>query len=89
MRSSFGTRPATGSLVVAYCGRGVVVWRDGRLRFAGPRDQNRRDLERAVQALLEMEGVDLGSLEQVLDALLTIGGARVLRDPLPTARLRH
>jgi hypothetical protein len=29
-----------------------------------------------------MEGTDLRSLEQVRDALLTIGGARLLRDPL-------
>ena len=74
------TRPRT--LVVAYCGRGAVVWRDGHLRFAGLRNQRRRELETAVEALLEMEVTDLGSLEQVRDALLTMGGARLLRDPL-------
>jgi hypothetical protein len=79
-------RPAQGTLVVAYCGRGAVVWRDGRLRFAGRRDQNRRDLEVAVAALLEMEEVDLSSAAEVRDALLTIAGARILREPLPERR---
>ena len=74
------TRPRT--LVVVYCGRGAVVWRDGNIRFAGLRNQRRRDLEIAVEALLEMEGTDRSSLQQVRDALLTMGGARMLRDPL-------
>ena len=83
-------RPAGGrALVVDYAGRGAVVWRDGRIRFAGPRCQNRIDLERAVEALFELEGVDVWSAEQVRAALLTIGGARLRRDPLPEARLRH
>jgi hypothetical protein len=76
-------------LVVDYAGRGAIVWRDGRLRFAGPRCQNRIDLERAVAALLEMEGVDLRSADQVRDALLTIGGARVRREPRAISRLPH
>ncbi len=71
-----------GTLVVAYCGRGAVVWRDGQIRFAGVRNQRRRELEAAVDALLEMEGVDRTSLLGVRDALLTMGGARLLRDPL-------
>ena len=70
------------TLVVAYCGRGAVVWREGRIRFAGLRNQRRRELEVAVEALLEMEEVNVASLEQVRDALLTMGGARLLRDPL-------
>lgn len=70
------------TLVVAYCGRGAVVWRDGHIRFAGVRNQRRRELETAVEALLEMEEVSLSSLQQVRDALLTMGGARLLRDPL-------
>ena len=74
------TRPRT--LVVVYCGRGAVVWRDGNIRFAGVRNQRRRELEVAVEALLEMEGTDRSSLQQVRDALLTMGGARMLRDPL-------
>ena len=83
-------RPAIGrALVVDYAGRGAVVWRDGRMRFAGPRCQNRIDLERAVEGLFELEGVDVSSAEQVRAALLTIGGARLRRDPLPAARLRH
>jgi len=75
-----GSPPRT--LVVAYCGRGAIVWREGQIRFAGVRNQRRRELEVAVEALLEMEGVDRRSLAQVRDALLTMGGARLLRDPL-------
>jgi hypothetical protein len=70
------------TLVVDYAGRGAVVWRDGRVRFAGPRCQRRIELEQAVDALFEIERVDRGSLSAVRDALLTIGGARLLRDPL-------
>ena len=70
------------TLIVDYAGRGAVVWRDGRIRFAGPRCQRRIELEEAVQALFEMDSVDLASLVEVRDALLTIGGARLLRDPL-------
>jgi hypothetical protein len=80
VRSVAGRR-VQGTLVVAYCGRGAVVWRDGRIRFAGLRNQRRRELEAAVDALLEMEDVDVTSVEQVRDALLTMGGARLLRDP--------
>ncbi len=58
------------------------MWREGQIRFAGVRNQRRRELEVAVEALLEMEGVDRRSLAQVRDALLTMGGARLLRDPL-------
>jgi hypothetical protein len=77
------TRVVTGdTLVVAYSGRGAVVWRRGKVRFAGPRCERRRELEQAVEALLEIEGVDVTSVAQVRDALLTIGGARLLRDPL-------
>ena len=70
------------SLVVAFCGRGAVVWRGGRIRFAGVRNQRRRELEVAVDALLEMEAVDRTSMLAVRDALLTMGGARLMRDPL-------
>ena len=69
-------------LVVAYCGRGAVVWRNGRIRFAGLRNQRRRELEAAVEALFELEEVDVSSAAEVRDALLTMGGARLLRDPL-------
>ena len=77
------SRTGARSLVVAYCGRGAVVWRDGRIRFAGTRNQRRRELEAAVNALLELEDVDVRSIEQVRDALLTMAGARVMRDPQP------
>ena len=76
-------RTGARSLVVAYCGRGAVVWRDGRIRFAGIRNQHRRELEAAVKALLELEDVDFRSIEQVREALLTMGGARLMRDPQP------
>jgi len=70
------------TLIVDYAGRGAVVWRDGRIRFAGPRCQRRVELEAAVEALFEMDQVDSASLVEVRDALLTIGGARLVRDPL-------
>jgi hypothetical protein len=68
--------------MVVYAGRGTVVWRAGRLRFAGPRCERRRELEAAVEALFEMERVDVSSPAAVREALLTIGGARLVRDPL-------
>ena len=81
--SALAARPRiAGSLVVAYCGRGAVVWRDGKIRFAGVRNHRLRELQAAVEALLELEAVDVTSVAQVRDALLTMGGARVLRDPL-------
>ena len=48
-------------------GRGLLragrrVWRDGRIRFAGMRNQRRRELEAAVEALLEIEEVDVSSV---------------------------
>jgi hypothetical protein len=70
------------TLIVDYAGRGAVVWRDGRIRFAGPRCQRRVELEAAVEALFEMDDVDSASLVDVREALLTIGGARLIRDPL-------
>ncbi len=77
-----GRRPGISrALVIDYPRRGAVVWRDGRLRFAGPRCPNRIDLEQAVEALLEMEHVDVSSVAEVREALLTIGGARVVREP--------
>jgi len=70
------------TLIVDYAGRGAVVWRDGRIRFAGPRCQRRIELEAAVEALFELDGVNGTSLVEVREALLTIGGARLVRDPL-------
>lgn len=80
--SAIAGRRVPRTLVVAYCGRGAVVWRDGRIRFAGVRNQRRRELEAAVEALLELEEVDVASVADVRDALLTMGGAQLLRDPL-------
>ena len=77
MAAKISRRP----LVVAFCGRGAVVWRDGRVRFAGVRNQRRLELQAAVEALFELENVRVSSVESVRDALLTMGGARVLRDP--------
>ena len=73
------TRAATATLAVGYPGRGAVVWRDGRVRFAGPRCQRRVELEAVVEALFELERVDTSSAAQVRDALMTIGGAQLLR----------
>lgn len=70
------------TLIVGYTGRGAVVWRGGKIRLAGARCQRRRELEAAVEALLEVERVNLSSMPEVRDALLTIGGARLLRDSL-------
>jgi hypothetical protein len=70
------------TLIVDYAGRGAVVWRDGRIRFAGPRCQRRIELEAAVEALFELDEVNSESLVEVREALLTIGGARLVRDPL-------
>jgi hypothetical protein len=70
------------TLIVDYAGRGAVVWRDGRIRFAGPRCQRRIELEAAVQALLELEQVNATSVAEVRAALLTIAGARLVRDPV-------
>ena len=70
------------TLIVDYAGRGAVVWREGQSVFAGPRCQRRIELEAAVEALFEMDDVDSASLVDVRDALLTIGGARLVRDPL-------
>ena len=72
------------TLIVDYAGRGAVLWRDGRIRFAGPRCERRLELERAVNALFEIDRVNSESLVEVREALLTIGGARLVRDPLST-----
>ena len=70
------------TLIVGFNGRGAVVWRDGRDRFAGIRCQRRLELESAVAALFELEAVDVSSAAQVRDSLMTMGGAQLLKDPL-------
>lgn len=67
---------ASGPVVaVAVPGRGGVLWRPGEVRLVGPVSA---DFERAIDALLE--DVDLGSRTAVLDALLSMGGARLIVD---------
>ncbi len=67
---------AVGPVVaVAVPGRGGVLWRPGEIRLVGPVSA---EFERAIDALLE--DVDLGSRTAVLDALLSLGGARLVVD---------
>jgi hypothetical protein len=62
-------------VAVAFPGRGGVLWQPGVIRLVGPVGE---DFERAIDGLLE--GVDLGSDTHVRDALLSIGGARLVVD---------
>ena len=64
--------PAVG---VAVPGRGGVLWRPGEIRLVGPVSA---EFELAIDALLE--DIDLGSRTAVLDALLSLGGARLVVD---------
>lgn len=67
---------ASGAVVaVAFPGRGAVLWHAGEMRFVGPVGQ---DFERAINALVE--DVDVRSPRQVRDALLSMGGARLIVD---------
>jgi hypothetical protein len=67
---------AAGPVVgVAVPGRGGVLWRPGEIRLVGPVTA---EFERAIDALLE--DIDLGSRTAVLDALLSLGGARLVVD---------
>ncbi len=67
---------AVGPVVgVAVPGRGGVLWRPGEIRLVGPVNG---EFERAIDALLE--DVDLASKTAVLDALLSLGGARLVVD---------
>ena len=67
-----GAGPVVG---VAVPGRGGVLWRPGEIRLVGPVNT---EFERAIDALLE--DIDLGSRTAVLDALLSLGGARLAVD---------
>ena len=60
---------------VAFAGRGGVLWQPGTFRLVGA---VRTELELAIDALLD--GMDLGSGTQVRDALLSMGGARLVVD---------
>jgi hypothetical protein len=66
----------TGRVVaVALPGRGGVLWTPGAIRLVGPIGD---DFKRAIDGLLD--GIDLGSGAQVRDALLSMGGARLVID---------
>jgi hypothetical protein len=66
----------TGKVIaVAFPGRGGVLWTPGAIRLVGPIGD---DFKRAIDGLLD--GIDLGSGTQVRDALLSMGGARVVVD---------
>ena len=63
-----------GELVaVAYQGRGGVLWDAGQVRIIGTSSE---ELERAIAALLD--DADTASRADVLDALLSLGGARLV-----------
>ena len=64
----------TGDVVgVIFAGRGGVLWHAGAIRLVGPVGAG---FEPAVAGLLD--GVDLRSGTFVRDALLTMGGARLV-----------
>jgi len=64
----------TGGIVgVAFAGRGGVLWHAGAIRLVGPVGAG---FEPAVAGLFD--GVDLRSGTEVRDALLTMGGARLV-----------
>jgi hypothetical protein len=60
---------------VAFPGRGGVLWHDGDVRLVGPTGA---EFERAVDGLLD--GIDVRSRREVRDALLSMGGARLVVD---------
>lgn len=62
-------------IAVAVPGRGGVVWEAGRVSLVGPVSS---EFERAIDALLD--DIDLGSRTAVLDALLSLGGAKLIVD---------
>jgi hypothetical protein len=65
-------------VAVAFPGRGGVLWQPGEVRLVGP---VRAEFELAIDALLD--GTDLGSGTQMRDALLSMGGARLVVDRVP------
>jgi hypothetical protein len=67
-------------LLMEVAGRGVVVWQQGRITVQSPDDAAGLELEAAVVALLEDEGVDVREKTAVRDAVLTLAGARLLTD---------
>jgi hypothetical protein len=64
----------TGDVIgVVFAGRGGVLWHAGAVRLVGPVGAT---FEAAVAGLVD--GVDLDSWEEVRDALLSMGGARLV-----------
>src|SRR5688572_27182240 len=64
-------------VAVAYAGRGGVLWHAGEVRVLGPASE---EFKRVIAALLE--DLHLESGEHVRDALLSMGGARLVVDRL-------
>lgn len=67
-------------IAVAVPGRGGVVWEAGRVSLVGPVGA---EFERAIDALLD--DVDITSRTAVLDALLSLGGAKLIVDRIGPA----
>ncbi|MGO9178941.1 MAG: DUF5946 family protein [Candidatus Limnocylindrales bacterium] len=81
--------PAGPILVVRYAGRGTVTWTPGRLTYAGQPGDRLAELGPAIEALMEIEQVDLASGLAVRAALLTVAGARIVRESLgPSGGMR-
>jgi hypothetical protein len=76
-------------LVIRYERRGTVTWTPGRLDFTAERGDRIDELRRAIEALVELEAVDLAVGIDVREALLTVAGARILVEDLgPLGSLR-
>lgn len=66
--------------IIEFPHRGRVTWDNGTVVVDGERDDRVDELREAVMSLLEMEDVDLGAEGQVKTALLSMAGARIVRD---------
>lgn len=75
---------------VEFPGRGYVTWRNGIITVDGGEQDALHQLKDAVTTVLEMERVDLHNAKQVRRALLTMVGARVVKDTTShDGRYRH
>jgi len=84
-----GEGPAGPILVVRYARRGTVTWTPGRLTYDGQAGDQLDELRRAVEALMEIEQVDLAFGLAVRDTLLTVAGARIMHEDLgPSGGIR-
>lgn len=66
--------------IVEFLHRGRVTWRNGTVTIDGEPGDKTRELEEAVMSLLEMEDVDVRSEGQVRTAVLSMAGARIVKD---------